>query len=419
MRLCAASRPGEHPAVQQQRLAGLPGLHFVARQRVEVDAARARASAPRHLRPVLERRRLEHRGAGAVEHEVRVPRRGAVRDHRDRLRGRVRGVRPDLDVEHGGEAAEALRADAERVDLLVERDAQLLELVRRTALDQLVHVDRVHQRFLREQHGLLGRAAHADPEHARRAPARAHGRHGLEHPVLERVARVQHHELRLVLRAAALGGHGHLDLVARHQLDVEHRRRVVLGVPAGEERIVHDRGAQPVVRVVVGAAHALVDHLGEAALRVPAHVHADLEEQVDDAGVLADRPVALGAHARVGQDLRDRVLRRRRLLALVRPPEVLDVVDRVVVGDELQRVGDALDEIVLADHGHGATPQPPSLRLSSSFSCAGLALPWVAFITWPTKKPNSLSLPRAVLARAAAGSSPSPRRWPARSPRYR
>ena len=37
--------------------------------------------------------------------------------------------------------------------------------------------------------------------------------------------------------------------------------------------------------------------------------------------------------------------------------------------------------------------QPASFFFSSSLSCAGLALPRVAFITWPTKKPNSLSLP--------------------------
>jgi hypothetical protein len=37
--------------------------------------------------------------------------------------------------------------------------------------------------------------------------------------------------------------------------------------------------------------------------------------------------------------------------------------------------------------------QPPSFFLSSSFSWAGFALPPVAFITWPTKKPKSLSLP--------------------------
>ncbi len=36
---------------------------------------------------------------------------------------------------------------------------------------------------------------------------------------------------------------------------------------------------------------------------------------------------------------------------------------------------------------------PESIFFSSSFSCAGFALPAVAFIAWPTKKPNSFSLP--------------------------
>src|SRR5688572_774638 len=40
-----------------------------------------------------------------------------------------------------------------------------------------------------------------------------------------------------------------------------------------------------------------------------------------------------------------------------------------------------------------ADQAPPSLRFRSSLSWAGFALPWVAFITCPTKKPNSLSLP--------------------------
>ena len=91
----------------------------------------------------------------------------------------------------------------------------------------------------------------------------------------------------------------------------------------------------------------------QAAIRLPAHVHADLDEHVDDAGVLADRALALGAHARVGQDLRDRVARGRRLLALVGAAEVLDVIDRVVVRDELQRVGDALHEIRFTNGSHG------------------------------------------------------------------
>src|SRR3546814_18527864 len=63
----------------------------------------------------------------------------------------------------------------------------------------------------------------------------------------------------------------------------------------------------------------------------------------DDASVLADRPMAFGAHARVDQDLRDRVLRSRAFLALVGGRQVPDVVDRMVVADVLQGVGDGLD----------------------------------------------------------------------------
>jgi len=55
---------------------------------------------------------------------------------------------------------------------------------------------------------------------------------------------------------------------------------------------------------------------------------------------------------RVGEDLRDCVLRRRRLLALVGAREVLDVIARMVSADVLQRVGDALDQVFLCDGGH-------------------------------------------------------------------
>ena len=110
------------------------------------------------------------------------------------------------------------------------------------------------------------------------------------------------------------------------------------------------RGAQRVVGVVVAAAHAFVDGVVQAAGEaVPAHVHADFEEHVDDAGVLADRAVAGGAHLAVGQDLRDRVLGGRALLALVGARQVGDVVGRVVVADVLQGGGDGFDEVGLFD----------------------------------------------------------------------
>src|SRR2546422_4253750 len=170
---------GEHFPRQKKRLAGLPLRHFLARERIEVHAPGLRGGCPGHLGPVFEARRFEFRRARAVEREVDVPGRSAVRYHRDPVRPRVRRERPDLDVEHGGEAAQPLRADTEPVDLLVELQPQLLLLVAGPPRKQLVHVDRLHERLLGHHHGFLGRAADADPEHPRRAPSRPHRGHGL------------------------------------------------------------------------------------------------------------------------------------------------------------------------------------------------------------------------------------------------
>ena len=133
---------------------------------------------------------------------------------------------------------------------------------------------------------------------------------------------------------------------------VHHRRSVVLGVPARPGRIGQDAGAQLVVLMQVGAAHAFVHHVFDTHGRVPLDVHADLEEDGHDAGILADGPMAFGAHARVDQDLRHRVARRGRLLLLVGARHAANEIRRMVVGNVLQSVGDALDKIVLLDDGH-------------------------------------------------------------------
>jgi hypothetical protein len=59
-----------------------------------------------------------------------------------------------------------------------------------------------------------------------------------------------------------------------------------------------------------------------------------------------------GAHAAVGQNLGDGVFGGRALLALVGSAERLDVVQRVIVADVLEGVGDALDEVFLLDGCH-------------------------------------------------------------------
>ena len=130
--------------------------------------------------------------------------------------------------------------------------------------------------------------------------------------------------------------------------------RVVFGVLALELRIGHDAGAQFVVHVVVTAPHTFVDGVFNASGETfPAHVHANFEEDVDDAGVLADRAAAFRAHLGVGQDLRDGVFGGGALLKLIGPRQVADVVGWVVVADVLQRGSYAFDQVFLMDGAHG------------------------------------------------------------------
>ena len=168
---------------------------------------------------------------------------------------------------------------------------------------------------------------------------------------------VEHGELGFGFAAAALAGDGDVQAGAGDQLDDDHGGCVVAGVLAGECRVGEDAGAEEIVGVEPCLAGALVDHLldGHHAVLgrgLPLDVHADLDEGGDDAGVLADGTMALGAHAGVDEDLRDGVLGGVGLLVLVGAGEVGDVIDRVVEADVLQRVGYAADYVVLADDGH-------------------------------------------------------------------
>ena len=343
---------GEDFPAQQQAVAGFPCRGPVLVEGLKIDAFRPAREVHCELWPVLDARRVEPRRPRPVEEEMHVARCGAVGDDRHRQGGGMGRIIRDLDVEHRGEPAQALRADAERIDLVEDLDAQLLGARLRAACLELVHVEGLEQRFLGEQHGFLGGAADADAQHARGAPVAAHSRHLPDHPVHHGIARVERHEARLVLRAAALGRELDLEPVTGDDFHVEDRRRVVARVPAAACRIGEHRGAQRVVLVGIGAAHAFVHHLLHAHLRVPAHIHPDLEEHHGHAGVLAHRPVAFHRHARVHQDLGDGVFGGGGLLALVGLGHGPDEVHRMVDGDELEAVGDALDEVLLLDRCH-------------------------------------------------------------------
>ena len=290
---------------------------------------------------------------------MRVARGSAVGNHGDRLAGGVGRVELDLDVEHGGQPAKALRTDAQRVDFVKQLQAHFLDLVKRLAGCafglQLVHVDVVHQAFFGQENGFFCGAANANAQHAGRAPAGAHGRYGFEHPVHDGVARVEHGQFAFIFGAAAFGGHRHLHGLAGHQLGKDHSRCVVLRVGALEVRIGDNAGTQGVVRVFVAAAHAFVDGVFKAAGKTrQANIHAELDEDVDDAGVLADRPVAGGAHLGVGEDLRNGVFGCRALLALIGACQVCNEIGRVVVADELQSCSHRFDQVFLLDvRGHG------------------------------------------------------------------
>src|SRR5690606_33644515 len=148
--------------------------------------------------------------------------------------------------------------------------------------------------------------------------------------------------------------------VARHDVVVNHGRGIVFGVGTLAVRVGQHRGTQHVVRVIVGAAHTLVDHVGQAHVAFKGHLHADLAEHGDDTGVLADRAVPGGGHARVHQNLRHGILGRRVFLTLVGFVHGADKVHGVVIRDVLQGISDALDHVVLANHRH------VSLRLGIS-----------------------------------------------------
>src|SRR6185503_3829898 len=119
-----------------------PGRDLLARERIQVDAPRyMRRAVERDLRPVAKVGWIELRRAAPIQYEFDMPVRSALRNQADRLRGRMRRKRLDLDVHDRGESAQALRSDAERVDLFVQLQAHLLFGRRRPARLEVRHID--------------------------------------------------------------------------------------------------------------------------------------------------------------------------------------------------------------------------------------------------------------------------------------
>ena len=155
---------GEELAVEQQHFAWFPGSNFGARDGVEIHAARS-THVVGELGPVFERGRIEKHRPRAIEHDVRVARGGAVGNHGHGQVGGVARRVQHLHVEHGGQAAQSLRADAQPVHFVIELDAELFRRGLGAARDEFLNVDGVHQR-------LFGQAAWPFPP-CRRCRCRA------------------------------------------------------------------------------------------------------------------------------------------------------------------------------------------------------------------------------------------------------
>src|SRR5207248_10981652 len=69
----------EELAAEKETLAGAPGSDLCAVEPIELHAARLCIRGPRDGGPIAELRCFELRGPRAVEHEVRMARRGAIR----------------------------------------------------------------------------------------------------------------------------------------------------------------------------------------------------------------------------------------------------------------------------------------------------------------------------------------------------
>ena len=98
----------------------------------------------------------------------------AVGDHSDRQGSCVGRIGAHLDVEHRGQAAQALGADAEIIDSIIQLEAQLFSRVVGAALNQFLDIDRVEQGFLGQHHRFFRRSADTDTQYTGRAPACAH-----------------------------------------------------------------------------------------------------------------------------------------------------------------------------------------------------------------------------------------------------
>ncbi len=240
--------------------------------------------------------------------------------------------------------------------------------------------------------------------------SRAHRRHRLQHPLNNGIGGVQHDKLRLGLGTAAFGRNRDLDRIALDEFNRNAGWRIVLGVLPRPRWIGQYRRPQLVIRIEICPSHAFIDHPLEikrrAALRrtFETHIHSDLDECRNNSSILADRPMPLGAHPAVDQNLRHGILGRSRLFLLISLRQAANVIHRVVVADVLQRPRNAGDKIFLQDNSHS----DPLLELFRLMHTSRICPVAAGYYPWSGMNDSmQIEYPYAQSRRPSRASAPS------------
>ena len=154
----------------------------------------------------------------------------------------------------------------------------------------------------------------------------------------------------LCLAAASFGHDMDAECFTRDKLVVNDRGRIVVGIEPGPGWIADDRFTEWVIWVGVGPANTFVDHVIEThGHPVPTNIHADRQKDGHDPCILADWPMSFRGHSRIYKNLPYRILRGRRLLSLECRCHASDKIGGMIIGDILQSIGHAGNNIILAN----------------------------------------------------------------------
>ena len=133
---------------------------------------------------------------------------------------------------------------------------------------------------------------------------------------------------------------------------MNHRWGVVFGVFTRPRWVGENGCTQHVIRVHVCTAHAFVNHVGQAHVALPLHIHADFNEYRNNTRVLANRAMPFCTHAGVDQNLGDGIFCRWGFFTFPCFVHGFDEIDRMVIGNKLQRICNAGNYVILLNDSH-------------------------------------------------------------------